>query len=213
MHQEFSDKQLYIMEAAEQLFAEKTYDSTSVRDISKAASINIAMISYYFGSKEDLMKSLFRYRMQFMKNRLNELIEDKTISPLEKMEIIVNSWIDKIFAQQSFHKIMVHAQLNPHNSTIKNLMNVYKEEQIQQLEKIIKDGQKKKLFIKNIDIPFMISLNIGCISQFILNIDFYNKIYTIKTNKVKNIEKIKNNFKSNLLQINRIFLHEAKTTI
>ena len=154
MHKEFSDKQLLIIEAAEQLFAEKTYDSTSVRDIAKAASINVAMISYYFGSKEDLMKSLFGYRMQFMKNRLSELIEDKTISPLEKMEIIVNSWIDKIFAQQSFHKIMVHAQLNPHNSTIKNLMNTYKEEQIQQLEKIIKDGQKKKLFIKNIDINF-----------------------------------------------------------
>jgi AcrR family transcriptional regulator len=213
MHKEFSDKQLLIMEAAEQLFAEKTYDSTSVRDIAKAASINIAMISYYFGSKEDLMKSLFGYRMQFMKNRLNELIEDKTISPLEKMEIIVTSWIDKIFAQQSFHKIMVHAQLNPHNSTIKNLMNTYKEEQIQQLEKIIKDGQKKKLFIKNIDIPFMISLNIGCISQFILNIDFYNIIYNTKTNKDKNLEKIKINFKSNLLQINRIFLHEANTTI
>lgn len=213
MHKEFSDKQLLIMEAAEQLFAEKSYDSTSVRDIAKAASINVAMISYYFGSKEDLMKSLFGYRMQFMKNRLNELIEDKTISPLEKMEIIVNSWIDKIFAQQSFHKIMVHAQLNPHNSTIKNLMNTYKEEQIQQLEKIIKDGQKKQLFIKNIDIPFMISLNIGCISQFILNIDFYNKIYSTKTNKDKNIDKIKNNFKSNLLHINRIFLHEAKTTI
>ena len=107
MHKEFSDKQLLIIEAAEQLFAEKTYDSTSVRDIAKAASINVAMISYYFGSKEDLMKSLFGYRMQFMKNRLSELIEDKTISPLEKMEIIVNSWIDKIFAQQSFHKIKI----------------------------------------------------------------------------------------------------------
>ena len=67
MHQEFSEKQLLIMEAAEQLFAEKSYDSTSVRDIAKAANINIAMISYYFGSKEDLIKSLFWYRMQFMK--------------------------------------------------------------------------------------------------------------------------------------------------
>ncbi|MEY4292719.1 MAG: hypothetical protein RIQ61_1096 [Bacteroidota bacterium] len=212
MHQEFSEKQLLIMEAAEQLFAEKTYDSTSVRDIAKAANINIAMISYYFGSKEDLIKSLFWYRMQFMKNRVTALIEEKNISPIEKMEIIVNSWIDKIFAQQSFHRIMVHAQLNPHNSTIMELMNSYKEEQIKQLEKIIKDGQKKKLFLKNIDIPFMISLNIGCISQFILNIDFYNKIYNKKTDKDKNLEKIKNNFKSNLLQINRNFLHEVKTT-
>jgi AcrR family transcriptional regulator len=51
---DFNDKQIKIMEAAEELFAEKGFSGTSVRDISDAADINVAMISYYFGSKEKI---------------------------------------------------------------------------------------------------------------------------------------------------------------
>ena len=56
---ELNDKQIQILETAEKLFAENGFDGTSVRQISKAADINIAMISYYFGSKEKLIGSTF----------------------------------------------------------------------------------------------------------------------------------------------------------
>ncbi|HEY1869709.1 MAG TPA: TetR family transcriptional regulator, partial [Chitinophagaceae bacterium] len=66
-HEEYSEKQVQIMEAAEELFAEKSFDGTSVRDISEQAGVNLAMISYYFGSKEKLMESLIKYRGEFIK--------------------------------------------------------------------------------------------------------------------------------------------------
>ena len=44
------------MEAAEELFAEKGFSGTSVRDIADAADVNVAMISYYFGSKEKMLE-------------------------------------------------------------------------------------------------------------------------------------------------------------
>ena len=53
------DKKEQILEAAEELFAQKGFDGTSVRELGKKAGINIAMISYYFGSKEKLMEALF----------------------------------------------------------------------------------------------------------------------------------------------------------
>ncbi|HNO01068.1 MAG TPA: TetR family transcriptional regulator, partial [Chitinophagaceae bacterium] len=43
------------MKKAEKLFAEKGYNGTSVRDIAEKAGINLAMVSYYFGSKEKLL--------------------------------------------------------------------------------------------------------------------------------------------------------------
>ena len=48
-----------ILKAAEQLFAEKGFDATSVNSIAKAASVNKAMIYYYFQNKDDLILSLF----------------------------------------------------------------------------------------------------------------------------------------------------------
>lgn len=47
-------KEENILFAAEKLFAEKGFEGTSTREISKAANVNISMISYYFGSKEKL---------------------------------------------------------------------------------------------------------------------------------------------------------------
>ncbi|HNP53387.1 MAG TPA: TetR family transcriptional regulator [Ferruginibacter sp.] len=49
-----SDKRQHIIENAEILFADKGFEGTSVRDIAKQAGVNLAMISYYFGSKEKL---------------------------------------------------------------------------------------------------------------------------------------------------------------
>lgn len=50
---DFNDKQIEILLVAEKLFSEHGFDGTSIRDIAKEANINIAMISYYFGSKKN----------------------------------------------------------------------------------------------------------------------------------------------------------------
>ncbi len=55
---ELNDKQKEIVQVAEKLFAEYGFDGTSVRLIAKEAGINIAMISYYFGSKEKLLEHM-----------------------------------------------------------------------------------------------------------------------------------------------------------
>jgi len=52
---DFNDKQIQILQVAEALFEEKGINGTSIRDIAKEAKINIAMISYYFGSKKQLL--------------------------------------------------------------------------------------------------------------------------------------------------------------
>ena len=56
----FSDKQKKILDVAEELIATKGFDATSVRDICSKAGINVAMISYYFGSKEKMMTFLYQ---------------------------------------------------------------------------------------------------------------------------------------------------------
>ena len=67
MKTEFNDKQIQILEVAETLFAEKGFDGTSIRDISKEAKINIAMVSYYFGSKERLLEALILHKTAGLK--------------------------------------------------------------------------------------------------------------------------------------------------
>ena len=81
------------MEAAEELFAEKGFDGTSVRDVAKEAGVNLAMISYYFGSKEKLMEALFRYRGHFIKLQLENMLQNKEMSSLQKIYSLIDSYM------------------------------------------------------------------------------------------------------------------------
>lgn len=48
-----------ILKVAEELFAEKGFDATSVDSIARTAGVNKALIYYYFKSKNDLVSALF----------------------------------------------------------------------------------------------------------------------------------------------------------
>jgi AcrR family transcriptional regulator len=47
-----------ILDAAEQLFAEKGFAETSLRLITSKAGVNLAAVNYHFGSKKALIPSL-----------------------------------------------------------------------------------------------------------------------------------------------------------
>jgi len=50
-----------IMRVAAKMFSEKGYDKVTTREIANGAGVNPAMIYYYFSSKHDVLKSLYRF--------------------------------------------------------------------------------------------------------------------------------------------------------
>jgi len=49
-----------IVSAAQELFAEKGFTATSMREITTRADVNLAAINYHFGSKENLLREVVR---------------------------------------------------------------------------------------------------------------------------------------------------------
>src|ERR1700753_4423078 len=101
-----SDKREHILVVAEQLFGEKGYAGTSVRDIAQAAGVNLAMISYYFGSKEKLLESMIEYRAGYVYGILEELNKDESLSAWDKIDRLVEFYVDRILNNLRFHNIM-----------------------------------------------------------------------------------------------------------
>ena len=52
------DTKTKILEVARVLFADQGFEGTSVREIAKAADVNIASVNYHFNNKENLFKEL-----------------------------------------------------------------------------------------------------------------------------------------------------------
>jgi len=65
-----------IFRAAERLFAERGFDGVSVRDIVQAADVNLAAVSYYFGSKSELWLQVFRTRAKELNRERLALLRD-----------------------------------------------------------------------------------------------------------------------------------------
>lgn len=121
-----NSKQVKIIETAEKLFADRGYDGTSVRNIAEEAGINVAMISYYFGSKEKLLEALFSYRAEGTTQKLVSMLTNKVLNPLEKVNMMIEYYIDKFYTQTSFHKIMSREQVASRRSAIAGLIQSFK---------------------------------------------------------------------------------------
>jgi len=172
---EFNDKQIQIIEIAEQLFADRGFDGTSVRDIAHEAGVNIAMISYYFGSKEKLMEALLEWRVGEIKIRVESLIKDDRYTPLEKVNMLIDEHIERAMQKQSFHKIMVSVQVTNKNPSILKAANQVKIRNAKVIAELIKDGQKKGVFKKNIDLILMLNTLVGTVNQNMMSLDYYRE--------------------------------------
>jgi AcrR family transcriptional regulator len=71
-----TDPRERIFLAAERLFAERGFDGVSVRDIVQAAEVNLAAVSYYFGSKSELLLAVFRRRTKELNGERLALLRD-----------------------------------------------------------------------------------------------------------------------------------------
>lgn len=176
----YSEKQIQILTTAERLFSSKGYDGTSVRDIADEAGVNIAMISYYFGSKEKLMEALFERRSSDINLQVESLLQNDELTPLQKMESLVDAYIEKVMQKQPFFKIMMCEQVINKNPIIINLIHDLKKRNTDSIIRIIVDGQQKEAFKKDIDVLLLMNSLIGSITQMMLTKDYYKEYYNLQ---------------------------------
>ena len=146
----FNDKQINILQVAEKLFSEKGFDGTSIREISKTANVNVAMVSYYFGSKEKLLESLIFYRTSDLKNKLETIPEEK-ITAVEKIEKFIALYIQRIHENRAFHHILLFEISSNKRAMDFESFTKVKKTNIKTLEKIIQQGQSEHIFKKEIN--------------------------------------------------------------
>jgi AcrR family transcriptional regulator len=179
---EFNDKQMRILQAAEKYFAEKGFDGASIRDIASEANVNIAMISYYFGSKEKLLEQLIIFRASDLKMQLENLLKEN-VSPLEKLEKVIALYLARINKNKCIYQI-VHFEINSQKRSMnfKAFADV-KRSNLQSLEKLVREGQEKGIFTKNVNVALIPTTIVGTYFHFNMNKPFYEELLGLTTEK------------------------------
>lgn len=91
-----------ILDAAENLFADKGFNGTSLREITSQAEVNLAAVNYHFGSKKELIKAVMSRYMNELSPRLEVALT--TVYMLENIELVdvFSAFIEPLLSLNDF---------------------------------------------------------------------------------------------------------------
>src|SRR5438552_5605329 len=120
----YDQKLELILRTAARIFAEKSYHSTSMRDISRATGVSLAGLYHYCKSKEELLFLIQDHCF----GRVLESLEQRTRGlddPFEKLRIFIDNHLSFFAANMAEMKVLSHeaeslaGDLHEHVSTRK----------------------------------------------------------------------------------------------
>jgi AcrR family transcriptional regulator len=181
MKKKFTEKQIHILDIAEELIAKKGYEGTSVRDICTKANINVAMISYYFGSKEKMMSYLYQYRVLKTRENFSEFADTiKEGKPEMQMKEIIKYIVSQLFKYNYFHGFVT--QELRHTENLKDELLDFYQLFVKKLDEVIKKGVASGVFTFTPKPEDILTTIIGSTLFVIRNKNFY-EIYVPSKNE------------------------------
>jgi AcrR family transcriptional regulator len=85
-----------ILQAARKVFTQKGYAATRTRDIAAEAGINLALLNYYFRSKEKLFHQVMAENLQQFFGIIAPIISDEQTTLETKVKLIAEAYIDEL---------------------------------------------------------------------------------------------------------------------
>ena len=89
-----------IIQAANKLFTQKGYAATKTRDIAEKAGTNLALLNYYFGSKEKLFKKVVQEKLRMLLGAIGPVLSDEEIFLEEKIRTITENYTNLLLENE-----------------------------------------------------------------------------------------------------------------
>src|SRR3954462_13171588 len=100
------DKKDHILDVAERVFSDLGFDGASTRLISGEAGVNMAMLNYYFGSKEGLFLAIFERKISSFQTLLQNIGSDESMTSWDKLAMCIDKYVDRIIVNNCFQKLI-----------------------------------------------------------------------------------------------------------
>lgn len=112
-----------IREAARKVFTRKGYAATRTRDIAEEAGINLALLNYYFRSKEKLFELVMLEKLQQFFGVIAPVLTDPGLSLTDRLEQITTRYIDMLVDNPDL-PLFILSEIRNHPDRFNNSMKV-----------------------------------------------------------------------------------------
>lgn len=137
-----------IKEAARKLFTQKGFDAVKTRDIAEEAGLNLALLNYYFRSKQKLFDLIMIENMQQFIQTIVLRISESNIGVAEKVEKVVVAYIDMLTANPYLPIFVMNQMHSTPAKLVEKMEPVLRTVSgnfIKQLEGAMERGEIKKI--------------------------------------------------------------------
>ena len=114
-----------ILEAASKVFTGKGFAGTRTRDIAEHAGINLALLNYYFRSKEKLFEQVMKAKILLLFGQILPIITNEKTTLEEKIDLATEKYID-ILSKNPNLPLFVISEIQKKNSNITKIIPVNK---------------------------------------------------------------------------------------
>ena len=114
-----------ILEAASEVFTEKGFSGTRTRDIAEKAGINLALLNYYFRSKEKLFEQVMKIKVVLLFGKILPILINEKTSLEEKIDLASEKYFE-ILSKNPNLPLFVISEIQKKNSNITKIIPVNK---------------------------------------------------------------------------------------
>lgn len=132
-----------IKNAARVIFHKKGYAATRTRDIADEAGINLALLNYYFRSKQKLFDMIMQESLQEFRQSMTGVFNNEKTSLESKIETLISNYIDLLIDQPDIPLfILTELRTNPKELISKMNRKEFLENSyfIKQYQQAVKEG-------------------------------------------------------------------------
>jgi AcrR family transcriptional regulator len=136
----YDQKLEHILRTSARIFAEKSYHSTSMRDISRATGVSLAGLYHYCKSKEELLFLIQDHCFGRVLERFEQRIRGVD-EPFEKLRIFIDNHLSFFAANMAEMKVLSHEAESLAGDMHKHVSGK-KEKYAKQARKILREIQR-----------------------------------------------------------------------
>lgn len=127
-----------ILESASKVFTEKGFSGTRTRDIAEEAGINLALLNYYFRSKEKLFEQVMKVKVMLLFGKIVPILSNEKTTLEEKIDLAVEKYFD-ILSENPNLPLFVISEIQKKNSNITSIIPIRRVFQNSSIIKQIKE--------------------------------------------------------------------------
>ncbi|SEF45289.1 transcriptional regulator, TetR family [Halpernia humi] len=110
-----------ILLAASKVFTEKGFSGTRTRDIAEEAGINLALLNYYFRTKEKLFEQVMKVKVLLLFGQIIPIITNEKTTLEEKIDLASEKYFE-ILSKNPNLPLFVLSEIQKKNSDLKSII-------------------------------------------------------------------------------------------